>query len=329
MKRGMPLLSVRDLRTYFYTYSGVVKALDGVDLHIYRKEIVGLVGETGCGKSLTALSIMRLVDPPGKIVDGEILFKGEDLLKKNENEIRKIRGKNITMVFQDPTTYLNPVYSIESQVGEVIRIHQNLGENEKESKALLKEKIIEVLNLVGMPDPVRTMKQYPHELSTGMRQRVMIAMMVSCNPDLLIADEATTALDVTIQAQILEMLEDLTMKLDTSVLIITHDLGIVAETCKRVYVMYAGNVVESAEKFELFDNHLHPYTLGLLRAVPKPHKDVERLKTIPGFVPNLIYPPSGCRFHPRCPYAMQICKDAKPSSFEVSTDHYVSCHLIN
>jgi len=326
--KNSALLSVRNLHTYFYTYSGVIKALDGVNLDIYKNEIVGLVGETGCGKSLTALSILRLVDSPGKIVEGEIWFKGENLLQKSEQEMRKIRGKNITMVFQDPTTYLNPVYTLGTQISEAIELHQDLGEEGKSPKDLLKENVIDVLKLVRMPDPERIIKRYPHELSTGMRQRAMIAMMISCNPDLLIADEATTALDVTTQAQILELLTELTKRLSNSALIITHDLGIIAETCQRVYVMYAGNVVESAEKNELFDNPLHPYTSGLLKAVPIPYHDVKRLETISGFVPDLIFPPPGCRFHPRCSHTMPICKEKKPSNIKVGPGHYVSCHLI-
>jgi oligopeptide/dipeptide ABC transporter ATP-binding protein len=327
MTKDSPLLSVRNLRTYFYTYSGVVKALDGVHLDIYRNEIVGLVGETGCGKSLTALSIIQLVDRPGKIVDGEIWFKGENLLKKSEKEMRKARGKDITMVFQDPTTYLNPVYTIGEQIGEAIKLHQGSTED-KNRKSVLNRKVIEVLKLVGMPDPERIAKRYPHELSTGMRQRAMIGMMISCNPDLLVADEATTALDVTVQAQILELLTKLAKQLNTSILIITHDLGIIAETCNRVYVMYAGNIVESAETKELFDNPLHPYTSGLLKAVPALNSSTKRLETIPGFVPNLISPPSGCRFHPRCPHKMPICVEKNPPNVKVGPDHYVSCHLI-
>lgn len=327
MIKDSPLLSVRNLHTYFYTYSGVVKALDGVHLEIYRNEIVGLVGETGCGKSLTALSIMQLIDRPGKIVDGEIWFKGENLLKKSEKEMRKVRGKDITMVFQDPTTYLNPVYTIEEQIGEAIKLHQGSKED-KNPKGILNRKVIEVLKLVGMPDPERITKRYPHELSTGMRQRAMIGMMISCKPDLLIADEATTALDVTVQAQILELLIELAKQLDTSVLIITHDLGIIAETCHRVYVMYAGNIVESAETKELFDNPLHPYTSGLLKAVPALNSSTKRLETIPGFVPNLISPPSGCRFHPRCPHKMPICVEKNAPTVKVGPVHHVSCHLI-
>mgnify|MGYP003681899010 CR=1 FL=1 len=324
-----PILSVRNLHTYFYTYSGVVKALDGVNLDIYKNEIVGLVGETGCGKSLTALSIIQIVDRPGKIVDGEIRFKGENLLEKSKEDIRRIRGKDIAIVFQDPTTYLNPVYTVGNQIGEVIELHQKEEFSDKENlKSATKKKVENVLRLVGMPDPQRIMRQYPHELSTGMRQRAMIAMMISCRPDLLIADEATTALDVTIQAQILELLKNLANKLDTSVLLITHNLGVIAETCERVYVMYAGNIVETAKTNDLFDNPLHPYTSGLLKAVPSSHQKTDRLETIPGSVPNLLTPPSGCRFHPRCPYSMQICKEKKPPMVAVDTDHIICCHLV-
>jgi len=366
------LLSIRSLRTYFYTYAGVVKALDDVNLEIYRGETFGLVGETGCGKSVTALSIMQLVpNPPGRIVGGQILLEGEDLLKKSEEEMRKIRGAKISMVFQDPMTYINPVLTIGDQISEVILLHQDLRkevlamkieelqrklekvestsgaardfkskieELEKKmkdppkpskgdvKKAALK-KTIEILKLVRMPYPERVVKQYPHELSGGMRQRAMIAMALSCGPSLLIADEATTALDVTIQAQILQLLNELKKEIGASILIITHDLGIVAEMCDRVGVMYAGVVVENAGTKGLFRKPLHPYTQGLLRSIPKLHKEMERLEIIPGTVPNLIYPPPGCRFHPRCPYVMEICKRERPPMFEPEEGHFVACYL--
>ncbi len=367
-----PLLTIRDLKTYFYTYAGIVRALEGIDLDIYKGETFGLVGETGCGKSVTSLSIMRLVpNPPGKIVDGEVIFKGDDLLQKTEEEMRKIRGDNITMVFQDPMTYLNPVMTIGDQIAEVILLHQDLktdvirykieelkekltGQDpdsvaarslkervdklesslegppkptNKELKEAALKKAIDVLKLVRMPYREKIVKQYPHELSGGMRQRAMIAMALSCNPDLLIADEPTTSLDVTIQAQILALLNEVKKEIGASILIITHDLGIVAETCERVGVMYAGKMVEVANTKDLFRNPLHPYTQGLLRAIPKLHKDVEALEIIPGSVPNLIYPPSGCRFHPRCPYAMQICRATAPPMFDVESDHKVACYL--
>ncbi len=320
-----------------------MRALEGIDLDIRRGETLGLVGETGCGKSVTSLSIMRLVpSPPGKIVEGEVLYNDEDLLKKSEEEMRNIRGKKITMVFQDPMTYMNPVMTIGDQIAEVIMLHQdlsgqikaegrNLGSKRYVSKKALKkvamEKAIETLKLVRMPYPEKVVKQYPHELSGGMRQRAMIAMALSCGPDLLIADEPTTALDVTIQAQILSLLNELKKEVGTSILLITHDLGIVAEVCDRVAVMYAGNIVELSETKSLFRNPLHPYTQGLIRAIPKLHREMDRLEIIPGSVPNLIFPPSGCRFHPRCPFAMEVCSTVFPSLVEVEPNHYVSCYL--
>ena len=367
-----PLLSIRNLRTYFYTYAGVVKALEGVNLDIHKGETVGLVGETGCGKSVTSLSILRLVpSPPGKIVDGEVWFHDIDLLKISEEEMRRIRGKKITMVFQDPMTYINPVLTMGDQVSEVILLHQDLNQEvirmkiedlteklkqlnpsssraqelksridqlkvmeanpPKASKRDLKraaaKKTIDVLKLVRMPYPDKVVNQYPHELSGGMRQRAMIAMALSCGPELLIADEATTSLDVTIQAQILHLLNELKKEIGASILIITHDLGIVAEMCDKVGVMYAGNMIEYADTKALFKNPLHPYTKGLLDSIPKLHKDVERLKIIPGMVPNLINPPTGCRFHPRCPSVMDICSTNFPPTTEPEPNHFVNCYL--
>jgi len=366
------LLTVQNLKTYFYTYAGIVKALDGIDFEIRKGETVGLVGETGCGKSVTSLAIMRLVpDPPGRIVDGIINFKGEDLLKKSEEEMRKIRGSRIAMVFQDPMTFINPVISIGDQIGEVIELHQDLASeslrleieelklklngldkdsdearrikseldrrekvkgsppkiSRRRAKEVVLKRTIDVLKLVRMPYPEKVVKQYPHELSGGMRQRAMIAMALSCNPDLLIADEATTSLDVTIQAQILNLLNDLKKTLGSSILIITHDLGIVAEMCDRVIVMYAGAIVEEASTRELFKNPLHPYTVGLLNAIPKLDEDVSKLEIIPGAVPNLIYPPSGCRFHPRCKFGMIMCKGERPPMIEVNPGHKVACYV--
>ena len=369
------ILSIRNLRTYFYTYAGVVKALDGINLDVYEGETLGLVGETGCGKSVTALSILRIVpDPPGKIVEGEILFKGEDLLKKSEEDIQRIRGSRIAMVFQDPMTYINPVFTIGDQISEAILLHQDLSTDVIEMKIdklqqklntasasssktdKIKEKIakleamkrgppkpsrrnakkaamrktMDVLGLVRMPYPEQVIKQYPHELSGGMRQRAVIAMALSCRPDLFIADEATTNLDVTIQAQILALLNALKQEIvGSSVIIITHDLGIVAEMCNRVAVMYAGVIVEETSTEDLFHNPTHPYTKGLLDAIPKLHFKQKRLKVIPGFVPNLIDPPSGCRFHPRCQYAEEICRTEKPEMLEVKPDHFVACHLFS
>ena len=323
-----PILSIRNLNTYFYTYAGIVKALDGVSLDIYPGETVGLVGETGCGKSVTALSILRLIDPPGRIEEGEILFKKENLLEKTEDEMRRIRGHKIAMVFQDPTTYLNPVLTVGEQIREAIREHQKLeGSNSKEK---VRDKVVEALRTVRLPDPERIINQYSHELSTGMRQRALIAMMISCDPELLIADEATTALDVTIQAQILALFEELKKTMGLSMLFITHDFGIVAEMCDRITVMYAGNVAELGEKMDIFDNPLHPYTASLLKALPKhghARARIEYLETIPGSVPDLINPPRGCRFHPRCSLKKDICATEKPEMSEVKEGHYVSCHL--
>lgn len=364
------VLEVRDLKTYFYTYAGVVKALDGVNLTVREGETLGLVGETGCGKSVTSLSVMRLVpNPPGRIVGGEILFKGQDLLKMSDEEIRKIRGNKIAMIFQDPMTYINPVMTIGDQVSEVILLHQDLRkealqmkiehlktrlqsasadtqkEVEKEIEALQLEmkdppklqtrearriaitKAIDLLRLVRMPYPEKIVSQYPHELSGGMRQRAIIAMALACNPSLLIADEATTSLDVTIQAQILALLSDLKRSLRTSIMVITHDLGIVAEMCDKVAVMYAGVVAEYANTKRLFKNPLHPYTKGLLRTIPSLVKEQDRLEAIEGMVPNLIYPPEGCRFHPRCRNVMDVCRRERPEMITVEEDHQVACHL--
>jgi len=321
MSDEKPLLKIRDLRTYFYTYKGVVKALEGVNLRIGTNELLGLVGETGCGKTVTGLSILRLIDPPGKIIGGEIVFGGEDLLKLRENEMsERIRGKKISMVFQEPRSSLNPTYTVGSQISEAIRLHQRVDKREATRRA------VSILRQTGMPDPERIAGEYPHELSGGMAQRAMIAMALSCDPELLIADEPTSSLDVTIEAQILELIKDLITKFRTSVLLITHDLGIVAETCDKVAVMYAGNVIEYGDVRDIFKRHRHPYTEGLLNAVPKLKMSGE-LYTIKGTVPNLITPPTGCRFHPRCPEARKECSEFKPSDVEVEPGHSVSCFL--
>ncbi|MFQ6087331.1 MAG: ABC transporter ATP-binding protein [Candidatus Methanofastidiosia archaeon] len=316
------ILEIRNLRTYFYTYEGVVRALDGINLDIKKGEAVGLVGETGCGKSVTALSIMRLIQsPPGKIVGGEILFEGKNLLELTEDEMRDIRGNEIAMIFQEPMTSLNPVFTIESQMREIIMLHQKVGKDEAKKRAL------EMLKLVGMPDPEKVLKQYPHELSGGMRQRAMIAMEISCSPDLLIADEPTTALDVTIQAQILKLIKGIMGEIDASLLLITHDLGVIAKICDRVAVMYAGVIVEFADVRSIFKDPMHPYTKGLINAIPKLSEKRERLEIIRGRVPNLIHPPSGCRFHPRCDFRMDICDKEKPPAFNVKSEHSVACYL--
>ena len=317
------LISVKNLKTNFYTYAGVVKALDGINLDIYKGETLGLVGETGCGKSVTALSIIRLIQwPPGKIDEGSIMFEGKDLLKMPNRDMRQIRGNKISMIFQEPMTSFNPVFTIGDQIIEVIRMHQKM--NKKTAKA----KAVEMLKFTGIPAPERVADSYPHELSGGMLQRAMIAMALACQPALLIADEPTTALDVTIEAQILELMKDLKNKIGSSILMITHDLGIIAEVCDRVGVMYAGNIVELSDVNTIFHNPSHPYTVGLISAIPKlSTKHGTRLETIPGNVPNLIHPPTGCRFHPRCSKAMDICRQEKPGVYTVGEGHQVSCFL--
>jgi oligopeptide/dipeptide ABC transporter ATP-binding protein len=316
------LVEIRNLRTHFHTEDGVVPAVDGVNFYIKRGETLGVVGESGCGKSVTSLSVMRLIpNPPGKIVEGEILFEGQDLVKKSEAEMRKIRGNDISMIFQEPMTSLNPVYTIGDQIAEAIQLHQGLNQKEAIDKA------IEMLRLVGIPLPERRVKEYPHQLSGGMRQRVMIAMALSCNPKLLIADEPTTALDVTIQAQILELMKKLKKELGMAIMLITHDLGVVAEMCERVIVMYGGKVVEEADAVSLFKSPLHPYTEGLLRSIPRMDEEVEKLHVIEGVVPNPLHLPQGCRFHPRCPYAVEKCTQSQPELEQVAPGRYVACFL--
>ena len=330
MKKLDELLKVEDLHTYFYTYEGVVKAVDGVSFDIRKGEVFGLVGETGCGKSVTALSIIGLIDEPGRIEKGKIIFKGKNLLEMNEEEKRKIRGRGISMIFQEPMTALNPAYTIGDQILEILLLHKHGIANIKRASRELKEKeikdVIDMLKLVRMPDPERTIHSYPHELSGGMRQRAMIAMMLATQPSLLIADEPTTALDVTVQAQILNILLDMREKLGISILLITHDLSVIAEVCDRVGVMYAGNIVEIGDVYTIFKKPVHPYTRGLMQAIPSIAEKKEELKYIKGSVPNLIYPPSGCRFHPRCEYAKDICKKEKPKLIEIEPGHFVACH---
>ncbi len=320
------LLEVKDLKTYFYTEDGVVKAVDGVSFTMHKGEVLGLVGESGCGKSVTSLSIMRLVDAPGKIVGGEIIFKGEDLLKKSEEEMRKIRGSEIAMIFQEPMTALNPVYTIGDQIMEAILTHQDVNEEEA------KKKTIELLDLVGIPDPDKRFNEYPHEMSGGMRQRAMIAMAMSCNPDLLISDEATTALDVTIQAQILELMKDLQRKIGMAILFITHDLALVAEMADSVAVTYTGKIVEYSDVRSVFKNPHHPYTYGLLSSIPSllSEKTKEPLPAIEGMVPSPYRMPKGCHFNPRCPFATDICRKEMPELNETSPNHLVRCfHPVN
>jgi len=317
-----PLLAVRDLSIQFFTYQGVVRALENVNLMIQSGEIMGLVGETGCGKSVMARSILRLIpDPPGKITGGEILFKGEDILKAHRRRLREIRGNRISMVFQEPMSSLNPVFTVGNQMEEVVILHQEV------DRSRAQEICIQMLQQVKMPDPERVLGKYPHELSGGMRQRVMIAMELSCRPDLLIADEPTTALDVTVQGQVLTILDDLVRRIGVSVLFISHDLGVIAQLCDRVSVMYAGKIVETASVRNLFAAPYHPYTQGLLQAIPSVDKDRDSLMVIPGVVPRLINPPGGCRFHPRCTKRFDPCDHIVPKLFEVAPDHEVACHL--
>jgi oligopeptide/dipeptide ABC transporter ATP-binding protein len=316
-----PLLKVRNLSTYFFTEDGVVRAVDGVSLDIHRGEIVGLVGESGCGKTVTALSIMRLIpSPPGRIVSGEIWFEGVDLLKLDDDGIRSIRGHKIAMVFQEPMTSLNPVLTIGRQLTEPLEVHLKMGPRQARARA------IELLEMVGIPEPHKRIDSYPHQFSGGMRQRVMIAMALACNPRLLLADEPTTALDVTIQAQILELMTQLTRELGTAVLIITHNLGVVARYAQRVYVMYAGKVVETAPAMELYHRPHHPYTLGLLRSVPRLDQGRKaRLEPIEGFPPDMVHIPPGCAFHPRCPFRTERCQVEGPPLVAVGPEHMVAC----
>ncbi|RDE14493.1 MAG: peptide ABC transporter ATP-binding protein [Candidatus Thorarchaeota archaeon] len=373
------VLSVKGLTTNFYTYEGIVKALDSVELSLRRGDTMGIVGETGCGKSVTAKCILRLIEPPGRIDGGQILFSdrdpktGEtneiDILQLAPEEMLTIRGNKIAIVFQDPATYPNPVFRIGAQIAEVVSLHQDLGRevleirireledsvknsSSAEHQAKVREQIehyvsmlenppkpdkkyarkaawakaVDMLRLVRMPSPEQVANQYPHELSGGMRQRALIAMALACNPSILICDEATTALDVTVQAQVLNLLNELKKDIGASIMIITHDLGVVAETCNWVMVMYAGTTVESTSTKELFEHPVHPYTIGLITAIPKLHENKERLDQIQGTVPNLINPPTGCRFHPRCAFATEICSRERPSLEEVRPGHYVACH---
>lgn len=383
LDKSEKLLEIKNLKTYFYTEEGIVKAVDGITFDMYTDEVLGLVGETGCGKSVTALSILRLVREPGKIIEGSIKFDDINLLELSEGEMKKYRGNQITMIFQDPLNSLNPVMSVGKQISEVFLLHQKeklkktldnrrlkrkklidermnlkkelrnkekeglISEEEKKTFQLkideLKDKIPrtpllkhialdeaeKIIKEVGIADARGILKRYPHELSGGMRQRVMISMALSCNPLLLIADEPTTALDVTIQAQILDLMKKLKNKFKTSILLITHDLGIIAETCNRIAVMYSGNIVEYATANDLFKNPRHPYTKGLIAAIPSIKTKNQELKTIRGMVPNLIYPPSGCRFHPRCDERLEICERIKPSWIEIGDRYHIACHLFD
>ena len=321
------LLKVESLRTYFQTRAGLVRAVDGVDLYLNHGELLGLVGESGCGKSITALSIMRLIAPPGKIVGGEIIFDGKNLLELSGEEMRQIRGDDIAMIFQDPMTSLNPVFTVGEQIAEALRLHRKLSRKAAQAAA------IEAMREVAIPDPARRVDDYPHQLSGGMRQRIMIAMALACDPKLLIADEPTTALDVTIQAQILELLNDLRRSRDLAVLLITHDLGVVAEVADRVAVMYTGRIVEESPVEELFARPKHPYTEGLLRSVPKLTLDEvvkkDRLETIEGVVPSPTDLPPGCHFEPRCHYRMPRCRENEIPLYELEGGVKVRCVLFD
>ena len=324
-KATQPLLEVRNLKTYFYTEDGTVKAVDGVDIVVYPGEVLGIVGESGCGKSVTSLSIMRLIGQPGKIIEGEILYDGRDLLKLSDREMMAMRGNRISMIFQQPQTSLNPVFRVGEQIGEVLNIHQDFG------KEAAHKRTVELLKQVGIPDPERRAEAFPHELSGGMAQRVMIAMALACVPDLLIADEPTTALDVTIQAQILDLMRNLRSQLGSAIILITHDLGVIAEMADRVAVMYAGEIVEQASTIDLFKDPLHPYTIGLIGSTPVLGKVREKLDVIPGIVPNLVNLPVGCRFAPRCSarinHNLSVCTDKEPDLIQIGEGHQVRCWL--
>lgn len=320
MQTSNNLLQIEQLTTSFFTRKGTATAVDGVSLHIPRGKTVGLVGESGCGKSMTAMSVMRLVPPPGKVVSGRILLGDEDLLGLSKRQMRAITGNRVSMIFQEPMTSLNPVKTCGHQVREAILLHQNV------SKAEAKTRVIEVFHQVGIPEPERRYDSYPHQLSGGLRQRVMIGMAMVCSPDLLIADEPTTALDVTIEAQILRLMKALQRQRGTSILMITHNLGVVAEICDSVYVMYAGQVVEYADVFQLFREPCHPYTIGLIESLPSTKVDDQlRLKSIPGMVPSLLRMPKGCRFAPRCEHATERCKEHTPELYPREDGHLVRC----
>ncbi len=321
-----PLIEVKDLYVYFYTYAGVVKAIEDMTFTIYKGEKFCMVGETGCGKSVTSRALANIVPSPGRIVKGKVIYyrDGEpvNILELSEEQLREIRGKEIAYIVQDPSSALDPLYTIGYQIVETMIDHYTVKDWKEGYK-----KAVELLREVLMPDPEQRIKNYPHELSGGQRQRAVISMGLSNMPRLLIADEPTSSLDVTVQAQLLELLRRLVREHGLTLFLITHDMGVVAEMCDRVAVLYAGNIVELAPVDEIFKNPKHPYTMGLLRAVPNPQADIEKLEPIPGTIPNLIYPPPGCRFHPRCPFARDVCKREKPPLVEISPGHYVRCWL--
>jgi len=315
------VLDIKNLKTYFYTQEGELKAVDGLSYYVNKGESVGLVGESACGKSVSALSILRLIPyPPGIIVGGEIIFQGKDLLKSTEDEMRDIRGNRIAMIFQEPTTSLNPVLTVRTQISEALELHRGM------DKVEAMQEVIRLLKLVGIPDAERRVGEYPFQFSGGMQQRIMIAMALSCNPALLIADEPTTSVDVTVQAQLLEIIDDLRRRFGTSVIIITHNLGIVARYVDRVNVMYAGRMVETAPTEELYASPMHPYTIGLLASVPRLDSVLKKsLRIIKGLPPNLARLPSGCAFHPRCENVMQKCREEYPPLEKVGENHYRAC----
>ncbi len=315
------ILEVKNLRTHFFTEKGVVKAVDGISFEVKESKTLGIVGESGCGKSITAMSLMRLLSRPGKIVEGEVLYKGQDLIKLEENDMRMIRGNEMSIIFQEPMTSLNPVFTIGFQIMEVLILHQKITKDEARQKA------IEMLKIVGIPRGEKIVDEYPHQLSGGMRQRVMIAIALACQPKILIADEPTTALDVTIQAQILELMNDLKNKLNTAIIIITHDLGVIAEMADDVIVMYSGKIVEKSDVKTIFAQPTHPYTLGLLASVPKLNEEAEFLESIDGSVPNPLKLPQGCYFNPRCKFAIDQCRKEQPELKELSPGHFVSCFV--
>lgn len=318
------LIEVKNLKTFFYTDEGTIAAVDGVNFYIKPCETVGIVGESGSGKTITSLSILGLIEKPGKIIEGsEIIFEGKNLLKLSEKQMRKIRGKEISIIFQEPMTSLNPVFRIGDQIGEVLILHKGMKKQEA------RKSCIELLKLAGISRAEKVVDEFPHSLSGGMRQRVMIAMALACDPKLLIADEPTTALDVTIQAQILELIKSLRNRINSSVLLITHNLGVVAETCERVIVMYAGKIVEQGDVYSIFEDAKHPYTIGLLNSMPSIEKKDTKLEYIPGTVPNPLKMPKGCSFEPRCSKSMPCCKEKQPELVHLGGDRSVSCFLYN
>ena len=326
MKNRSPILQVRNLKTYFFTVDGIAKAVDDVSINLYKGKTLGLVGESGCGKSVTAMSIIRLIkDPPGKTVGGQVFFDGRDLQQISTKEIKAVRGKQIAMIFQEPMTSLNPVYKVGDQIAEMLMLHEKLNKRDSWDRA------VGMLKKVQIPSPEKRANDYPHQLSGGMRQRVMIAMALSCNPKVLIADEPTTALDVTVQAQIIDLMLELKEEFGTAILLITHDLGVIAEIAERVDVMYAGKVVEKAGTLSIFEQPKHPYTRGMLKSLPKLEtksgSNDRRLQEIKGLVPSFFELPGGCSFHPRCCYTMEVCREKPPELIDIGGDHLVQCHL--